>query len=97
MTDWNITSLFHWEEDPTGRWELKIDDFDKRYPSSGDVQLTLKVSNYCVFVGGFVSYFTQSSEMPDQTSYVSCTSNAVYNFLPGNLGRPKLRTFKLSN
>ena len=99
LTDWTITSLFHWEEDPTGRWELKIDDFDKRYPSSGDVQLTLKVLNYCVSVGGFafVSYFTQSSEMPDQTSYVSCTSNAVYNFLPGNLGRPKLRTFKLSN
>ena len=99
LTDWIITSLFHWGEDPNGRWELKIDDFDKRYPSSGDVQLTLKVLNYCVFVGGFafVSYFTQSSEMPDQTSYVSCTSNAVYNFLPGNLGRPKLRTFKLSN
>ena len=94
LTDWIITSLFHWEEDPTGRWELKIDDFDKRYPSSGDVQLTLKVLNYCVFVGGFVfvSYFTQSSEMPDQTSYVSCTSNAVYNLLPGNLGRPKLPT-----
>ena len=54
LTDWIITSLFHWEEDPTGRWELKIDDFDKRYPSSGDVQLTLKVLSYCVSVGGFV-------------------------------------------
>ena len=98
LTDWIITSLFHWGEDPNGRWELKIDDFDKRYPSSGDVQLTLKVLNYCVFVGGFafVSYFTQSSEMPDQTSYVSCSSNVVYNLLPGNLGRPKLRTFKRS-
>ncbi|XP_066023335.1 proprotein convertase subtilisin/kexin type 6-like [Pocillopora verrucosa] len=37
LTDWIITSLFHWEEDPTGRWELKIDDFDKRYPSSGQL------------------------------------------------------------
>ena len=98
LTDWIITSLFHWGEDPTGRWELKTDDFDKRYPSSGDLLLTLKVLSYCVFVGGFafVSYFSQSSEIPDQTSSVSCTSNAFFNLLPGNLGRPKLRTFKLS-
>ena len=71
LTDWTITSLFHWGEDPTGIWELKIDDFDKRYPSSGDLSwLTLKVLSYCVFVDGFifVSYFSQSSEMPDQTS-----------------------------
>ncbi|CAH3150837.1 unnamed protein product [Pocillopora meandrina] len=37
LTDWIITSLFHWGEDPNGKWELKIDDFDKRYPSSGDL------------------------------------------------------------
>ena len=99
LTDWIITSLFHWEEDPTGRWELKIDDFDKRYPSSGDLSwLSLKVLSYCVFVGGFVFVliFTQSSEMLDRTSCVSITSNALFNLLPGNLGRPKLRTFKLS-
>ena len=99
LTDWIITSLFHWEEDPTGRWELKIDDFDKRYPSSGDLSwLSLKVLSYCVCVGGFVFVliFTQSSEMLDRTSCVSITSNALFNLLPGNLGRPKLRTFKLS-
>ena len=72
LTDWIITSLFHWEEDPTVKWELNIDDFDKRYPSSGDLLLTLRVLSYCVFVGGFVfvSYFSQSSEIPDQTSSV---------------------------
>ena len=49
-------------------------------------------------VGGFVfvSYFSQSSEIPDQTSSVSCTANALFDLLPGNLGRPKLRTSKLS-
>ena len=99
LTDWIITSCFHWGEDPNGKWELKIDDFDKRYPSSGDLSwLTLKVLSYCVFVDGFifVSYFSQSSEMPDQTSSGSCTPNTLFNLLPGNLGRRKLRTFKLS-
>ena len=98
LTDWIITSLFHWGEDPNGKWELKIDDFDKRYPSSGDLLLTLRVLSYCVFVGGFVfvSYFSQSSEIPDQTSSVSCTANALFDLLPGNLSRPKLRTSKLS-
>ena len=76
LTDWIITSLFHWGEDPNGKWELKIDDFDKRYPNSGDLLLTLRVLSYCVFVDGFifVSYFSQSSEMPDQTSSSNCTS-----------------------
>ena len=51
-----------------------------------------------MFVDGFifVPYFSQSSEMPDQTSSGSCTSNTLFNLLPGNLGRCKLRTFKLS-
>ena len=35
LTDWVITTLFHWGEDPTGKWELIIEDFDKRIPSSG--------------------------------------------------------------
>ena len=51
LTDWIITSLFHWGEDPNGKWELKIDDFDKRYPSSGDLLLTLRVLSYlCLLV-----------------------------------------------
>ena len=51
-----------------------------------------------MFVGGFVFVFnfSQSSEMPDQTSYISWTSNALSNLLPKNFGRPELRTFKLS-
>jgi len=35
LTDWTITTLFHWGEDPTGKWELTIEDFDKRNPSTG--------------------------------------------------------------
>lgn len=35
LTDWIITTLFHWGEDPTGSWELNIDDFDKNIPSKG--------------------------------------------------------------
>ena len=51
-----------------------------------------------MFVGGFVfvSYFSQSSEIPDQTSSVIWTSSALFNLLPGNLDRPNLRTSKLS-
>lgn len=37
LTDWTITSLFHWGEDPNSKWELQIYDFDKRYPSSGQL------------------------------------------------------------
>ncbi|PFX21748.1 Furin-1 [Stylophora pistillata] len=36
LTDWIITTLFHWGEDPTGSWELNIDDFDKNIPSKGN-------------------------------------------------------------
>ena len=52
-----------------------------------------------MFVGGFVFVliFTQSSEMLDRTLCVSITSNALFNLLPGNLGRPKLSTFKLGS
>ena len=35
LTDWIITTLFHWGEDPTGSWELNIDDFDKNIPCKG--------------------------------------------------------------
>ena len=47
-----------------------------------------------MFVGGFVfvSYFSQSSEIPDQTSSVIFTSSALFNLLPENLDRPNLRT-----
>ena len=35
LTDWIMATLFHWRENPRGRWELKIDDFDPKIPSSG--------------------------------------------------------------
>ncbi|CAH3150856.1 unnamed protein product [Pocillopora meandrina] len=35
LTDWFITTLFHWGENPTGKWELKISDADPRNPSAG--------------------------------------------------------------
>ncbi|XP_022809945.1 proprotein convertase subtilisin/kexin type 6-like [Stylophora pistillata] len=35
LTDWIIATLFHWRENPSGRWELKVDDFDPKIPSLG--------------------------------------------------------------
>ncbi|RMX47371.1 hypothetical protein pdam_00025333, partial [Pocillopora damicornis] len=35
LTDWYITTLFHWGENPTGKWELKISDADPGNPSAG--------------------------------------------------------------
>ena len=37
LPNWTIKSLFHWGEDPNGRWELKIKAFDKLHPISGDL------------------------------------------------------------
>lgn len=37
LSDWIIKSLFHWGEDPNGKWELKIDCFDKPCRSSGQL------------------------------------------------------------
>ncbi|CAH3044720.1 unnamed protein product, partial [Porites lobata] len=36
LTDWVMTTLFHWGESPAGEWELIVADFDKRYPSTGE-------------------------------------------------------------
>ncbi|XP_022786312.1 proprotein convertase subtilisin/kexin type 6-like [Stylophora pistillata] len=35
LTDWHITTLFHWGEKANGRWELKISDAHTRNPSTG--------------------------------------------------------------
>ena len=35
LTDWVMTTLFHWGESPIGQWELSIADLDTRYPSTG--------------------------------------------------------------
>lgn len=35
LTDWHITTLFHWGENPTGKWELKISDAYPKKPSAG--------------------------------------------------------------
>jgi len=35
LTDWIMATLFHWIENPRGRWKLKIDDFDPTISSSG--------------------------------------------------------------
>ena len=37
LPNWTIKTLFHWGEDPNGRWELKIKAFDKLHPISGDL------------------------------------------------------------
>ena len=37
LTDWVITTLFHWGESPMGTWELEISDLDQRkYKSTGE-------------------------------------------------------------
>lgn len=35
LTDWHITTLFHWGENPTGKWELEIRDAYPGNPSTG--------------------------------------------------------------
>ena len=41
LTDWVMTTLFHWGESPAGEWELIVADFDKRYPSTGERKIFL--------------------------------------------------------
>ena len=36
LTNWHITTLFHWGESPEGKWELSVEDFDKETPTSGN-------------------------------------------------------------
>ncbi|KAJ7361879.1 hypothetical protein OS493_014524 [Desmophyllum pertusum] len=35
LTNWVITTLFHWGESPIGTWQLDIEDFGEQYPSTG--------------------------------------------------------------
>ena len=62
LTDWVITTLFHWGEDPTGKWELVIEDFDKRIPSSGyyllrKLLIIITIVIIVVIRGGFEKHF----------------------------------------
>ena len=54
LTDWYITTLFHWGENPTGKWELKISDAYPKIPSAGSSNfLRLDVVSYfCNFSCG---------------------------------------------
>lgn len=36
LTDWHITTVFHWGESPEGTWELSVEDFDKQTVTSGN-------------------------------------------------------------
>ena len=35
LTDWVITTLFHWGEKPEGQWLLKIGNLDPSYQTTG--------------------------------------------------------------
>lgn len=35
LTNWYITTLFHWGENPSGKWKLEISDAYPEYPSAG--------------------------------------------------------------
>ena len=36
LTNWHITTLFHWGESPEGEWELIVEDFDTKTATSGN-------------------------------------------------------------
>lgn len=54
LTDWVITTLFHWGESPMGTWELEISDLDQRkYKSTGTLyswSLILYGTKYAILV-----------------------------------------------
>ena len=35
LTDWVITTLFHWGESPYGTWKLRISGLDQNHQSTG--------------------------------------------------------------
>lgn len=35
LTNWVITTLFHWGESPEGQWKLTITNLDSRYQTTG--------------------------------------------------------------
>ena len=36
LTNWHITTLFSWGEDPKGQWKLRIENLDQNYNTSGE-------------------------------------------------------------
>ena len=35
LTNWHITTLFSWGENPEGQWKLRIENVDKNYKTNG--------------------------------------------------------------
>ena len=42
LTNWVITSLFHWGENPEGQWKLKIGNLDPSQPNTGKLLYTVE-------------------------------------------------------
>ena len=39
LTNWHITTLFSWGEDPKGQWKLRIENLDQNYSTAGELDL----------------------------------------------------------
>ena len=37
LTNWHITTLFSWGEDPKGQWKLRIENLDQNYNTAGEL------------------------------------------------------------
>ena len=35
LTNWNITTLFNWGENPEGQWKLRIENLNPKYEATG--------------------------------------------------------------
>ncbi|KAM7442208.1 positive regulation of smooth muscle cell-matrix adhesion [Porites harrisoni] len=35
LTNWNITTLFNWGENPEGQWKLRIENLNLKYKTTG--------------------------------------------------------------
>ena len=45
LTNWIITTLFNWGENPEGQWKLKIGNFDPAYKTTGKYTFFLHLKN----------------------------------------------------
>ena len=44
LTNWIITTLFNWGENPEGMWKLNVGNLDPRYQTTGKCNLSSKHS-----------------------------------------------------
>lgn len=62
LTDWHITTVFHWGESPEGTWELSVEDFDKQTVTSGTLH------SWSLILYGTTSQMHNSTMAPDHST-----------------------------